>query len=135
MPPKTKDATADKRAGPADTSFDFSYHSEKRQILRLHPLGLRVVVCIQRDANVTDSGLYLPEGAKEAMQESIVAKVIEVASALDSDTAEETNVSGIPLGATVLIPKSAGVRVPWDDDLRIVETPEVLALVDEIQLT
>jgi hypothetical protein len=69
------------------------------------------------------------------MQESIVAKVIEVASALDSDTAEETNVSGIPLGATVLIPKSAGVRVPWDDDLQIVETPEVLALVDEIQLT
>ena len=70
MPPKTKDATADNRAGPADTSFDFSYHSEKRQIRRLHPLGLRVVVRSQRDANVTDSGLYLPEGAKEAMQES-----------------------------------------------------------------
>ena len=128
-------SSSDHRADRSETSFGFNYHSEKRQIRRLHPLGLRVGGCIQRDANVTDSGLYLPEGAKEAMQESIVAKVIEVASALDSDTAEETNVSGIPLGATVLIPKSAGVRVPWDDDLRIVETPDVLALVDEIQLT
>ena len=135
MPPKTKDATADNHAPRAETAFDSHRHSEKRQIRRLHPLGLRVVVCLQRDANVTDSGLYLPEGAKEAMQESVLAKVIEVASALDSDTSEETNVSGIPLGATVLIPKKAGVQVPWDDGLRIVDTREVLALVDEISLT
>lgn len=135
MPPKDRDAPPHGRPDRSETAFECSRHSEKRQIRRLHPLGLRVVVSIQRDANVTDSGLYLPEGAKEAMQESIVAKVIEVASALDSDTAEETNVSGIPLGSTVLIPKSAGVRVPWDDDLRIVETREVLALVDEISLT
>ena len=81
------------------------------------------------------SGLYLPEGAKESMQESVVAQVIEVASAVDTETSEETNVSGIPHGATVLIPKMVGVRVPWDDELRIVETREVLALVDEIPLT
>lgn len=101
----------------------------------MHPLGLRVLVRIQKDLNVTDSGLYLPEGAKEAMQESIVAEVIEVASAVDSDTSEETNVSGIPNGSTVLIPKNAGVRVPWDEELRIVETREILALVNEISLT
>lgn len=115
--------------------FESHRHIEKRQIRRVHPLGLRVLVRIQKDLNVTDSGLYLPEGAKEAMQESIVAEVIEVASAVDSDTSEETNVSGIPNGSTVLIPKSAGVRVPWDDELRIVETREILALVNEISLT
>lgn len=115
--------------------FESQRHTEKRQIRRVHPLGLRVLVRIQKDLNVTDSGLYLPEGAKEAMQESIVAEVIEVASAVDSDTSEETNVSGIPNGSTVLIPKSAGVRVPWDDELRIVETREILALVNEISLT
>ena len=118
-----------------ETLFDSGVSTDKRQLRRVHPLGLRVLVRIQRDANVTDSGLYLPEGAKEAMQESIVAKVIEVASAHDSDTSEETNVSGIPLGARVLIPKTAGVRVPWDDELRLVETREVLALVDEISLS
>jgi co-chaperonin GroES (HSP10) len=94
-----------------------------------------VVVQILKDANVTDTGLYLPEGAKESMQESVLAEVIEVASAVDTHTEEETNVSGIPLKSTVLIPKTAGVRVPWDDALRIVDTRDVLAMVDEISVT
>lgn len=119
----------------SETSFEHKRRSDKRKIRRVHPLGFRVLVKIQRDANVTDSGLYLPEGAKELMQESVVAQVIEVASAVDTDTSEETNVSGVPLGSTVLIPKATGVRVPWDDDLRIVETKDILALVDEISLT
>jgi hypothetical protein len=54
---------------------------------------------------------------------------------VDSRTDEETNVSGIPLGAMVLIPKTVGVRVPWDEDLRIIDTREVLAVIDEISLT
>ena len=84
---------------------------------------------------MSSGGLYLPEGAKEAAQESLLAQVIEVASAVDSRTDEETNVSGIPLGAMVLIPKTVGVRVPWNEDLRIIDTREVLAVVDEISLT
>jgi len=108
---------------------------DMRRIRKVHPLGLRVVVKLVKDSNVTDTGLYLPEGAKESMQESVLAKVIEVASAVDAHTDEETNVSGIPLKSTVLIPKTAGIKVPWDDSLRIVETREVLALVDEICLT
>ncbi len=102
---------------------------------RLHPLGFRVVAKIVKDDNVTESGLYLPEGAKEAMQESVLAQVIEVASTMDSRTEEETNVSGIPLGSLVLIPKNQGIKVPWDDELRIIDTREILALVDEITLT
>lgn len=115
--------------------FQRGSSSETQRIRRVHPLGLRVVARIIRDSNVTDGGLYLPEGAKETMQESVIAEVIEVASAVDSRTEEETNVSGIPLGAKVLIPKSVGVKVPWDDDLRIIDTREVLAIVDEINLT
>jgi co-chaperonin GroES (HSP10) len=109
--------------------------SSTRPMRRLHPLGLRVVARIVKDSNVTDGGLYLPEGAKESAQESVLAQVIEVASAVDSRTEEETNISGIPLGAMVLIPKATGVRVPWDDSLRIIDTREILALVDEIRLT
>jgi hypothetical protein len=36
------------------------------------------------------------------------------------------------LGSFVLIPKKAGVRVPWDENLRLIDVREVLATVDEI---
>jgi len=106
-----------------------------KQIRRINPLGMRVVVRFQGERDVSEGGLYLPEGAKQNMQESLVAEVIEVASATDDHTHEETNVSGIPLGAKVLIKKNAGVKVPWDESLRIVETQEVLALVSEFTIT
>lgn len=109
--------------------------SEGRRVRRINPLGMRVVVRICRESNQTEGGLYLPEGAKQAMLDSVLAEVIEVASAVDSHTDEETNVSGIPLGAIILIPKTAGVRVSWDEYLRIVETRDVLAIVEEIALT
>ena len=115
--------------------FDDRAHESSKPMRRLHPLGLRVVAKIVKEANLTDGGLYLPEGAKEASQESVLAQVIEVASALDTRTEEETNISGIPLGSMVLIPKTVGVKVPWDESLRIIDTREVLALVDEIRLT
>jgi co-chaperonin GroES (HSP10) len=105
-----------------------------RPIRRISPLGYRVVVRIDKAPNVTDGGLYLPEGAKESMQESILCEVIEVASATDDATHEETNVSGIPLGAQVLIPRTAGVRVPWEDSIRIVDTKDILAIVEEAML-
>lgn len=103
-------------------------------VRRINPLGYRVVVRIRKDSNVSDGGLYLPEGAKEAMNESLIGEVLEVASARDEETDEETNVSGVPLGALVLIPKKAGIKVPWDPDLRIVDTKDVLAIVTEEQL-
>jgi len=121
---------------PEDNKLAFENDSSGgKPMRRLHPLGLRVVARVVKDANITEGGLYLPEGAKESMQESVLAQVIEVASAVDNRTEEETNISGIPLGAMVLIPKTTGVKVPWDDSLRIIDTREILALVDEIRLT
>lgn len=111
-----------------------SKRSEVRRIRRLSPIGMRVVIQIRPDSNQTDTGLYLPEGAKESMDESVIGEVIEVASAMDEDTSEEANISGIPLGATVLILKRAGIKVPWAEDLRIVETKEVLAIVHEVEV-
>ncbi len=107
-----------------------------QQIRAIHPLGMRVVVKIRPEATTTDSGLYLPEGAKEASQESLLGQVLSVATAFDEEEVDqEANISGIPEGALVLIEKTAGVRVPWDDDLRIVETKDVLAMIDEISLS
>ena len=115
-----------------DSSFVADGRS--RKIRKVHPLGMRVLVRIRRSSNQTEAGLYLPEGSKDSMQDSLVGEVIEVATATDEDE-EEANISGIPLGATVLIPKDAGVKIPWDGDLRIVETSEVLALVSEVNLS
>ncbi len=109
--------------------------SGDRNVKNVSPIGMRVLVRLQKDDNQTDAGLYLPEGAKEEQAESILAEVVEVASAVDEDTDEEANISGIPMGATVLIAKDAGVSVPWDDALRIVDTGEVLALVEEFHLS
>lgn len=109
-------------------------HSTARVMRRISPLGFRVVVKIRSVDNVTDTGLYLPEGAKAAGEESLLAEVIEVASAADNQTDEETNISGVPLNAIVLIPKSAGIKVSWDDSLRIVDTKDVLGIVHEMRL-
>jgi co-chaperonin GroES (HSP10) len=127
--------TGTKKTSSTEPEKTTLYYQEARPIRRLHPLGFRVVAKLVKDSNKTDSGLYLPEGSKESMKESLLAEVIEVASTVDSHTDEETNVSGIPLGSLVLIPKNAGTTVPWDESLRIVDTGDVLAIVDEITLT
>ena len=118
-----------------DPSAKRSAMISRKTIHHINPLGMRVLVRIRPEQNVTDGGLYLPEGAKESMLESVIGEVVEVASAVDEHTDEETNVSGIPLGASVLIPKKVGVRVPWDEQLRIVETKDVLAIVETIDLS
>jgi co-chaperonin GroES (HSP10) len=96
------------------------------------PLGLRVLVQIIPMEERTDSGLYLPAGAKEAQDDALYGKVIEVAR--DRPTTDEAteNVSGVPHGAQVLFRKEAGVRVPWDDRLRIIDVKDVLATVEEV---
>lgn len=80
----------------------------------------------------TDAGLFLPVGAKEAHDEASYGKVIEVAR--DRPTTDEAteNVSGVPHGAYVLFRKEAGVRVPWDERLRLIDVKDILATVEEV---
>ena len=96
------------------------------------PLGMRVLVQLVSDEDRTETGLYLPAGAKEAGNEALYGKVIEVAR--DRPTTDEAteNVSGVPHGAFVLFRKEAGVRVPWDDRLRLIDVKDVLATVEEV---
>lgn len=123
--------------GSIDSSNKNISFKDIRSIRSIHPLGMRVVVRIRKDEERTDSGLYLPEGAKEASQESILGEVLEVARAYEVDQSgeeEEVNVSGIPSGALVLLPKDAGIRVPWDENLRILDTKNILAIVTEVDV-
>lgn len=96
------------------------------------PLGMRVLVQLMRDDDRTDTGLYLPAGAKEAHDNAMYGKVIEVARDRPMTDAETENVSGVPHGAFVLFRKDAGVRVPWDDRLRLIDVKDVLATVEEV---
>jgi co-chaperonin GroES (HSP10) len=94
---------------------------------------MRVLVQLIRDEDRTEAGLYLPAGAKEAQDEALYGKVIEVAR--DRPTTDEAteNVSGVPHGAHVLFRKDAGVRVPWDDRLRVIDVKDILATVEELR--
>lgn len=93
------------------------------------PLGMRVVVKVLKHEERTDAGLYLPAGAKERHDEAVYGEVIEVAR--DQPTPDEPgqNVSGVPHGSRVLFRKEAGVRVPWDESLRILDVKDILATV------
>jgi chaperonin GroES len=107
----------------------------KRIVRHIMPLGPRVLVRVTPQDDRAESGLYLPQGAKERTQEALFGEVIEVARAEPSDPKEDgfgVNVAGVPNGAKVLFGKTAGVKVPWDEELRLLETKEVLATVDEI---
>ena len=96
------------------------------------PLGMRVLVAVIKPDERTDAGLYLPEGAKEEHDEALYGQVVEVAR--DKPTADEMgeNVSGVPNGSKVLFRKEAGVRVPWDERLRVLDVKDILATVEEL---
>ena len=98
------------------------------------PLGLRVLVEVMRVDERTDAGLYLPAGAKEAQDEALYGKVVEVARDRPTSDSVTENVSGVPLGAHVLFRKEAGVRVPWDERLRLIDVKDILATVEEVNV-
>jgi co-chaperonin GroES (HSP10) len=93
-------------------------------------------VRVHKEDDQHESGLYLPAGAKESHQEAFYGEVVEVARATTVDLTEDksfgANVSGIPCGAHVLFRKDAGVAVPWDEQLRIIDVKDVLATVEEV---
>ena len=107
---------------------DNQHRAPHRLIL---PLGFRVLVKVLKTEDRTDSGLYLPDGAKEEHNEALYGEVVEVAR--DKPTTEEKaeNVSGVPLESRVLFKKDAGVRVPWDENLRLLDVKDILATVEE----
>lgn len=102
---------------------------------RLHrlilPLGYRVLVSLLKDDERTDAGLYLPQGAKEEHDEALFGVVVEVARDKPTTAEAGENVSGIPHGAKVLFRKEVGVKVPWDERLRIIDVKDILATVEE----
>ena len=115
-----------------DDRDDLPPEPPPRPLRQINPLGLRVVVRILPGETRSAGGLFLPEGVKEKHAEALYGEVVEVARANVTQLDEGDNVSGVPQGTMGLLPKEAGVQVPWDPELRIVDTKDVLATVEEI---
>ena len=134
--------------GPEIVVTDSTGPERPRKVSRhIQPLGPRVLVRLVKTPDRSESGLYLPAGAKESHSEALLAEVVEVARTMpkaayiddgdddDDDTDRPglgENVSGIPVGAQVLFARDQGVTVPWDDSLRLLSVRHVLAIVDII---
>ena len=113
----------------------------------VQPVGPRILIRVIKTPDRSESGLYLPAGAKGGHSEALLAEVVEVARTQpkaayiddgydDDDDSDRPglgeNVSGIPVGAQVLFACDQGVTVPWDDSLRLLSVRHVLAIVDII---
>ncbi|WP_293252086.1 co-chaperone GroES [Nannocystis sp.] len=133
--------------GPEIVVTDSAGPERPRKVSRhIQPLGPRVLVRLVKTPDRSESGLYLPAGAKESHSEALLAEVVEVARTQpkaayiadddddddDDDTGLGANVSGIPVGAQVLFAKDQGIAVPWDETLRLLSVRHVLAIVDII---
>lgn len=94
------------------------------------PLGPRVCVRLIQSDDRSAGGLFLPPGAKDAVSKAAYGEVVAVARA---DEGFGENVSGVPEGSKVLFAKDRGLPVPWDEELRILDVKDVVAIVDEIE--
>ena len=118
----------------------------------IQPLGPRVLVRVVKSPDRSEAGLFLPQGVKDDNAMALLGEVVEVARTMpkaeplaaepltgdeddDDDDDEQRadfgkNVSGVPLGSNVLFEKDRGVKVPWDETLRLIEVRHIHAIVD-----
>ena len=87
----------------------------------IKPLGARVVIQPVEEENRTDSGLYIPDTAKEKPQTGLVVAVGE-------DT-EDVKIS-VKAGDKVLFPKYTGTEIKFgNEDYIIMDFEKVLAVI------
>ena len=103
-----------------------------RLVRHIQPIGPRILVRLNPEAERSPSGLYLPKGVKEEAQAALFGQVVEVARSKLGEEELGENVSGIPAGAMVLFPRDAGLPVPWDEQLRLISSKDIVALVEEV---
>ncbi len=85
----------------------------------VQPLGSRVLVRILAQENVTPSGLYVPDTAKEKPQRGEVVAI-----------GEDTDLIKVAVGDKVLFPKYTGTEIRLDDtDHLILEAADLLAVL------
>jgi chaperonin GroES len=90
--------------------------------MQIEPLGTRVLIRPLTQETTTNSGIILPETAKEKPQQGMIEAVGD----------EEEMFSGLAVGDKVLFPKYSGTEIKIDGiDYLIMEEGDVLARVSE----
>ncbi|MBX3352405.1 MAG: co-chaperone GroES [Phycisphaeraceae bacterium] len=102
--------------------------NKKSSNASLRPLGPRVLILRDEAQTKTDSGLYLPETAKDKPKTGTVQSVGD--GALNHDTGERIPLTVKP-GDKVLFSSYAGTEVKLDGvDMLIMEESEILGIID-----
>lgn len=88
----------------------------------IKPLGARVVIQPVEEDNRTDSGLYIPDTAKEKPQTGLVIAT--------GDNTEDVTIT-VKVGDKVLFPKYTGTEIKFgSEDYIIMDFEKVLAVLD-----
>ena len=95
--------------------------------LKLRPLGDRVVVEPLEQEERTESGLFIPETAKEKPQRG---KIIAIGDGRRDDDGNRVPMD-VKVGETILFAKYGGTEVKLDNQkLLILKESDILAVVD-----
>ena len=95
---------------------------------KIRPLHDKILVRRDEAMGVTESGIYLPEGAKDKPKTGIVEAVGD--GALNTETGERTPLT-VREGDRVIFNSYAGTEVKLnDEELLIMSEDEVLAIID-----
>ena len=88
----------------------------------IKPLGARVVIQPVEEDNRTDSGLYIPDTAKEKPQTGVVVAV--------GESTEDVKIT-VKVGDKVLFPKYTGTEIKLGgEDYNIMDFEKVLAVLN-----
>lgn len=94
--------------------------------MKLRPLGNRVILQYQKAEEKTQSGIILPDSAKEKPQEAVV-----IAVGSGRDEKGEVIEMQVKPGDKVIYSKYAGTEVKFDDEeYVIVDQSDIIAAVE-----
>jgi chaperonin GroES len=96
--------------------------------INIRPLGDKVIVQRDEADSITESGIYLPEQAKDTPKTGVVLAVGD--GALNTDTGERIPLA-VRKGDRVVFSSYAGNEVKLNDqELLIMTESEILAIID-----
>lgn len=94
--------------------------------MQLSPLGDRVILQLREAEEKTQSGIILPDSAKEKPQEAIVVAVVP-----GKDENGKITKMQVKEGDTVIYSKYSGTEVKFEEeDYIIISQDDIIAIVD-----
>jgi len=101
---------------------------ERRENMKITPLGERIVIKVLESEEKTKSGIYIPDTAKEKPQ---MGEVMAVGSGRTLENGQKIALD-VKVGDKVLFAKYAGTEVKLDgEEYMVLKESDVLAIVNQ----